>query len=64
MVWACSRANYGEVNNRDLYAQHHEVLFGAARMGRLWAISRGTRQYTTAELLELRAELKTELERP
>ncbi len=64
VVWACSRANLGEVNNRDLYAKHHEILFGVARMARLWAISRTIKQYTDAELRELRAEIKAELEKP
>lgn len=62
VVWGCSDANFGEVNNRDLYRQHHVVLFGRERVERIEAIARTTRQYSTAELREIRASVKAQLE--
>ena len=58
------RANRGEQMNRDLYDEHHKTIFGEARIARLKAVARTIRKYTTAELLELRAALKAELEKP
>ncbi len=62
VVWACSAANYGEVMNRSLYRQKHVDLFGKDLIEQLEAKAREIKQYKMSELLEMRVELKKELE--
>lgn len=64
VVWTCASANYGEVMNRSLYRDKHRFVFGPAFVDNLEALARETKKYTTAELLDLRAEIKAELEKP
>ncbi len=62
VVWACHDANFGEKNNRDLYRHKHIQIFGKARVERIEAISRGIRKYSNEELLELRDQIKAQIE--
>lgn len=64
VVWACSAANYGEVMNRSLYREKHITIFGRERMERLEAMAREVRQFKMNELLEMRNNLKKEMETP
>jgi 5-methylcytosine-specific restriction endonuclease McrA len=62
VVWACSRANYGENMNRDLYRHKHVLLFGKVRVELLETISRTKKKFSTAELVELRDQIKADVE--
>jgi hypothetical protein len=64
VVWACSRANFGEMHNRDLYAEYHVEIFGQKRIDEIKAIARTTADYSNADLRELFEEVKLKLSLP
>lgn len=61
VVWGCAAANYGEVMNRSLYRDIHIKLFGKDRIEAIEAVARTTRKYTTADLIELRNNLRKQV---
>ena len=70
VVWACRRANYGEVMNRSDYADKHEQIFGAPHIQAIkdeaarikaspeWIASGG---YTRADLFKILENIKIKL---
>jgi len=62
VVWACRAANYGEFRHRSLYRDKHIKIFGKDRVEMLEALAREVRHYTMAELLEMRDNLRKQLE--
>lgn len=61
VVWACHAANFGEVNNRDLYREKHITIFGQERIEGIEAISRMTADYSMEDLKEMEKTVKAEL---
>jgi 5-methylcytosine-specific restriction endonuclease McrA len=62
VVWACSRANFGENMNRDLYRHKHVLIFGKVRIEKLEEISRTQRKYSTVELVALKNKIRADIE--
>ena len=61
VIWGCRAANYGEVMNRSLYRDIHVQLFGREYVERIEELARKTRKYTTAELVDLRNDLRKQI---
>lgn len=62
VVWACRKANFGEMMNRSLYDQKHIDLFGEARINRIKAEARKIKKYTMYDLRMLRFAIALEIE--
>lgn len=61
VIWGCRDANDGERLNRSLYRDHHMTLLGKDYVERLEAIARTKKKYSTADLLDLRVQLRKNL---
>lgn len=61
VVWACGQANYGEKWNRSAYRDIHVKIFGRELVERLEAVARTAKKYTTAELLDLRRAVRSQI---
>lgn len=58
VVWACRDANEGERHNRDLYREKHVRIFGRDVVESIEVISRTTADFSTADLLEIRRQVR------
>jgi hypothetical protein len=62
VVWACGPANCGEHYHKGLYREKHVALWGEEFVKGLEAMAKVAADYSMSQLLELRENLKAQVE--